>query len=440
MLKIGFVCPSSEYLYDPFKGDPHTQLYMLTEIESRIKDVNPVLIDLRGIKKEFAHRHIPECDLYLHSVYTLDYNEQKDRVKEIRRHYPNAKHVAGGPHVIEFPEESSKIFDSLIIGEGEESIIDAIQDFKDLNLKKIYQQNSRININDYPFSLRKYLPKSSTARKDMMTLKSKPEYKELLGTTTLFSRGCPYSCAFCAMPRMKQFDKGTRYREPKLIKQEIEYLQEEYGIQGINLLDEIGIPLNKKAATQHLEAIAETGILWRGQTRVDAITPEIAKLARQSGCIALGLGVESSIQKPLDMINKKIKVEDARRTIHTLKKNNIETRVYMILGLPGEPRDIVEQNWNFIKETNPDVVYLSLFTVRPGTEVFDNPKKFGIKRIDTDWEKSMHLAGRYEEEAPTLTFEYEENAPWGRAFTTEELANNYKELQGRLREHNLSHV
>ena len=441
MLNVGFICPSSHYLHDPFKGDPHTQLYLLTILEEKFRDeINPSLIDLRGIKRKFAIRQIPECDIYLHSVYTLDYTEQKSIVRRLRENYPKAKHIAGGPHVIEFPEESLNLFDSLIIGEGEESIVQVIDDVMNNKLESVYKQESKIDINAYPFPLRKYLPKSAVARKDMMTLKSNKEYKEILGTTTLFSRGCPYNCTFCSMPQLKQFEKKTRYRKPNLIKDEIKYLQMEYGIRGINLLDEIGIPLNKEKAISHLEAIAETGILWRGQTRVDGFTPEIARLARDSGCIAMGLGAESASQMALDMINKGIKVKRSKKAIRLLKENNIETRVYLILGLPGEPRDIVKKTWKFIEETKPDLVYLSLFTVRPGTEVYNNPKRFGIKNVDTDWDRTMHLFGRYEDEAPTLTFEYEEHTPWGRGFSKEELINNYIELQSKLRENNMSHV
>ncbi|MEK6552871.1 MAG: hypothetical protein AABZ54_05425, partial [Bacteroidota bacterium] len=73
MLKIGFIFPSSEYLYDPFRGDPHTHFQILTVLEHALgSGAELSLIDLRGIKKEFAIYHIPECDIYLHSVYTLD--------------------------------------------------------------------------------------------------------------------------------------------------------------------------------------------------------------------------------------------------------------------------------------------------------------------------------------------------------------------------------
>ena len=42
------------------------------------------------------------------------------------------------------------------------------------------------------------------------------------------------------------------------------------------------------------------------------------------------------------IINKKISINKTRETIEMLKENDIETRMYMILGLPGSdfaPKD-----------------------------------------------------------------------------------------------------
>ena len=403
--------------------------------------VNFSLIDLRGIKRNFALYHIPECDVYLYSTYTLDYNEQVSIVSNLRNRYPKAKHIAGGPHSNEFQEECLKIFDSLIIGEGEFSIIQAITDFMHLKLKNIYKQESSIDINIYPYPQRKYLPSSTIAREGLLTLKNTKGYDKILGTTVIFSRGCPYQCYFCTMPKMKKYTgAGVRYRSPKLVEEEIEYLKHDYNIKGISLLDEIGIPLKRNDAVSHLEAIGRSGIIWRGQCRVDGLSPELIKLMRESGCITMCLGVESVSQRSLDIINKGINVEQARETIYLLKKNNIETRIYMIIGLPGEPEDITEKTWAFIRETAPDSVYLSLFTVRPGTEVYNNPKRFGIKYVKQDWDKTMHMYGRYDKEIPELTFEYNEQTPWGKAFNNEKIVRNYIKLQETIKENGFGPV
>ena len=152
----------------------------------------------------------------------------------------------------------------------------------------------------------------------------------------------------------------------------------------------------------------------------------------------MGLGVESVSQRSLDIINKKIDIKQVKTAISNLKNNDIEVRLYMIMGLPGEPDDIVDQSWKFIEDTKPDLVLLCLFTVRPGTEVFNNPKKFGIKHINTDWSKTMHMFNRYDKERPTLTFEYEKAAPWGRGFSSDEIIENYLTLQAKLEKEGLN--
>jgi radical SAM superfamily enzyme YgiQ (UPF0313 family) len=392
------------------------------------------LIDLRGIKREFAQYHIPECDVYLHSVYTLDYNEQLSIVRNLRKRYPEAVHIAGGPHTVVYKDECQKLFDALIFGDGEESITKAITDLMKGKLRPIYEQKSPIDINIYPYPSRKYLPASSVARPGLLTLKNKSGFDKLMSCTVIFSRGCPFNCAFCAMPATKKYSPGVRYRDPKLIEAEIEYLKSCYQIEGISLLDEISIPPTLKQAIPHLEAIGRTNIIWRGQCRVDGITPEIARFAAESGCVTMAMGVESVWQNSLDIINKKISVEKAKKSISYLKENGIECRIYMIIGLPGEPKDIVERTWAFVQETDPDLVYLSLFTVRPGTDLAVNPAKYGIKDIREDFDKTMHMYSRYDVETPELTFEYKKKSPWGEAFTNAEIVSNYLELQGRLKE------
>ena len=95
---------------------------------------------------------------------------------------------------------------------------------------------------------------------------------------------------------------------------------------------------------------------------------------------------------------------------------------------------IVQRSWDFVQETDPDLVILSLLTMRPGTIIYEDPSRFGIKRVSKDWENTRHMHGRYDEEVPELTFEYEEVTPWGKSLTNEQIVGNYVELQGRLSE------
>ena len=84
------------------------------------------------------------------------------------------------------------------------------------------------------------------------------------------------------------------------------------------------------------------------------------------------------------------------------------------------------------------MVYLSLFAVRPGTDVYENPERYGIKSVNKDWDNTMHLFNRFDDEMPKLTFEYKEQVPWGKGFSNERIINNFLELQSRIKDLNLN--
>ena len=128
-MKSSFIVTSSKQNYKPFRNQPLGELYLSTILEQHFKDQLDVsMIDLRSINPDDAIYHVPERDVYMYSVTTLDYLDTKRIVGEIRQIYPNAKHIAGGPHIEALPEESSKIFDAISLGKGEESIKRMIED------------------------------------------------------------------------------------------------------------------------------------------------------------------------------------------------------------------------------------------------------------------------------------------------------------------------
>ena len=431
-MRIGFILPSSDYLYDPFRGDPHTHFQILTVLEDRFgADVELSLIDLRGVKREDARYHIGECEVYLYSLYTLDYAELVGIVRYLRERFHEAVHVAGGPHAVLYQEDTLRDWDTVLVGDGERIIVQVMEDLiGDRPMRNKYVEEEKVDINAYVYPRRTWLPASAVARKGLMKTKAMPEYWELLGTTVMFSRDCPYRCGFCAIGGNS---KPVRYRRPDLIEQEIMYLKGEYDVEGISLLDEIVVPGERDKAVAMLEAIGRCDVKWRGQTRVDRMTKEMARLMRETGCLTMSLGVESAVQECLDIVNKRIKVERSRDTIKMLKEEGIECRVYMMSGMPGEPEDVVERTINFWRETNPDVVTLSLFTVRPGTDCYVRPERYGIKRA-AGWQNMMNLQGRYEDETPKLSFEYEK----GKGFSQERIIDNFMRLQEKLEEWGMS--
>lgn len=432
-MKIGFINTSSKQNFKPFRIDPLGSLYLLTILEKEFGDsLELSFTDLRGVKKDSLIYHIPEKDIYLYSVTSPDYPELKNTAENLKKMYPKAKHIAGGPHINIFPEESLKTFDTICLGEGEESIKEIVKDEFKSDLKRVYKQKNPIKISLYPYPSRKYLPESAITDKGLLSRK----YFNLVGTSALFSWGCPFDCHFCS----NSTKRSTRFRSPKQITEEIEYLKREYKIETLLVKDDNGISINKEIAKQNLEAISKTNILWRAQTRANGVHPDMIKLAKESGCIELSIGVESISQRVLNIINKKIDINLAKQYLNLLKKEGIDRKLLLIMGLPGEPKDIANKTIDFIKEVEPSTVVLSLLCPIPGSEIYNNPKRFGIKiNYDIPFDKYLFAFGRFDEkEKPPRIFEYEKTTPFGEGISMDEILENHKKVQSFLKDNDLN--
>ncbi len=180
-------------------------------------------------------------------------------------------------------------------------------------------------------------------------------------------------------------------------------------------------------------------VIWRGQTRV-GIKQELIELAAQTGCKELAIGVESASNDVRNLIEKRATFDEIRKFINWSHDGDIKIKMCLILGLPGEPKDIVSQTLKFIDDLEPDFVALSGFCPVPGSDIYNRSKYFGIKNINTDWSKHFHLVFRYSnEEHFGLPFEYEKHTRWGQAFTRRDIIANIKQVQTILRDRGMTY-
>jgi radical SAM superfamily enzyme YgiQ (UPF0313 family) len=432
-MKVGFLNTSGKQNEKPFRIDPLGPLYLLTILEEEFGDrLSLSYTDLRGIEEDSMIYHIPELEVYLHYVTTPEIAEIRRIIAAVRRFYPAALHLAGGPHTNIFPEESLKTFDAICIGEGEEIIKQMIRDIFDKKLKKIYRQAETIDLNMYPFPVRKYLPKSAIVDVGMLSRK----YYDLRGTTVLFSRGCPFDCHFCS----NQYKGATRVRSPEWITKEIDYLKHEYGIQSLLLKDDQGIHTNRKVARSMLEVIGKANILWRGQSRANGIHPDTVRLAKETGCVEIAVAIESVSQRALDIMNKKIDLGKAKEYFKVLRQEGLDIKLLLILGLPGEPRNIAQQTIDFIEEVQPSNVSLSILCPIPGSEIWNNPQRFGMKiNPDVPFDKYLFAFGRFDDDEKTPHFfEYDKITPFGKGMSMKEIIANHETVQTYLRERKIN--
>ena len=147
MIRITFIISRDLVNTQPFKNTPLVAPYLLTILEHEFGDrVKLNINDLRGVDEESEIYHITESDMYLYSVYTPFMEEITSVVDKIRKVFPKAVHVAGGPHINCFPEESEKYFDSVVLDDGEISIVSVVNDFIKSQLLKIKSLQLKKNL------------------------------------------------------------------------------------------------------------------------------------------------------------------------------------------------------------------------------------------------------------------------------------------------------
>ena len=428
MFRVGFIVPTWHYWVDPFKHQPYWEMYYATVIRQAFPedDLEIDMVDLRGVPGDTLTEvvnNLPERDLYCYWIMKAgDALEVYSIVKLLKDMYPRSAHVAGGTHIDMLPEECESKFDSIIIGPGENSFPKVINDVRSAAVSSVYRQSYlEVPFRDTPFPRREFLPRSHVINNTLFS-----EDGSVSGTAIYFSRGCVYHCAFCVynVPNMLQM------RSPEMMAAELDYLKQNYHIAGVLLKDEVAIHPNSRYSKQVCDALYESGLIWRGQTTSLATLAQLKEAAR-SGCRELSVGVETVDEQVMKICNKEWQNEEKiRNFILNAKEVGIRVKVCLILGLPGEPPDIVAKSIKFLEDTRPEYVSISGFCPFPGSPMFKNYQYYGIKYIDHDWSKHSHLLYRFaDDEEIGLPFEYEEYTRWGKSFSREEIAQNIQTLQ-----------
>ncbi len=305
--------------------------------------------------------------------------------------------VIGGPHATFMDEKvlaEEKAVDVVVRGEGEETLLELAQNVSNpQSLKKIEGVTFRNNGEIVRTPTRPYIQNLDELPRPAYKYFSLENYR-LFGRKMLpimTSRGCPSQCSFCTTARM--FGKAFRARSPKSIVDELEWLRDEHGADAFSFYDDT-FTLNTKRAVTICEEIRnrKIGLPWDCQTRVSRVSKELLATMRDANCQQVFFGVESGCQKILDAVNKGTTVEQNRRAIKMAKDAGLFVAISVIIGYPGETRDMLMQTIDLVKKAEPDDVYICVATPYPGTELRRLVEEMGYE-ISNDW-------GRYDTTTP----------------------------------------
>ncbi len=202
--------------------------------------------------------------------------------------------------------------------------------------------------------------------------------------SVLGSRGCPYSCKFCALGYMGH---RVRRRSPAAIAAEVEWLVTKLGIRHVGFVDPI-FPLDRRHALDTCLAIRARAIpgewWWTSQTRVDAVDEELCREMRRSRCRRILFGIESGSDGLLAGIGKNYTTDDVRRGVAAARAAGLEISAFFMLGLPGETLAAARQTVRFALELDIDFAKFAITIPYPGSELYDRLIREG-KMGSRDW-------------------------------------------------------
>jgi radical SAM superfamily enzyme YgiQ (UPF0313 family) len=166
------------------------------------------------------------------------------------------------------------------------------------------------------------------------------------------SRGCVYHCSFCTEA---SFWKKYRKKGMKKIADELTMLRQKYKRKLFVLTDCLINPVVTDLANEMVAR--DLNIYWDVYIRVDkhVCDPEYALLWRRGGFYRARIGIETGSQRVLDLMDKKITIEQSKAAIASLAAAGIKTTTYWAVGHPGETEEDFLQTLDFLTEMQDEI-------------------------------------------------------------------------------------
>lgn len=204
-------------------------------------------------------------------------------------------------------------------------------------------------------------------------------------TAAFLSRGCPYSCSFCAAPLSS--GKSIRRLSSARVTQEVSACGRA-GIEHIVFYDDclfVRAPSLNQSVLKFAESVNAAG--WAGtfqlELRCDAVTAlsdQALKALISVGCRQINMGIEKGHAAALQKLRKQLSPETAREACDKLVGSGFRAAGTFILGGPDEQPEDIEATIDFALSLPLDFAHFNPMAVYPGTALFQQ-----MFNSNTDW-------------------------------------------------------
>lgn len=302
---------------------------------------------------------------------------------------PRMTVVFGGCHPTVRPDEMfyNRSVDFVVRGEGEETFSELVSALN--SHSKDYHNISGLSFRDNWKAVHNK-DRALMSDIDSLPLPGRDRITDLSTYTTsqigmvMTSRGCPYSCSFCASGNM--WGKTARFRSIENVLREIDELRSRYGVKNITFMDD-----SFTIRRDYLEGLCgalikyHPDITWSCLTRANIISDEVIRLMKKAGCVKVDVGVESGSERILELTNKGVTLKQIRDAAEVLRRNRMYWSGFFMFGFPTETEDEIITTLNLLKRLRPDWANISIFTPYPKTPLYELSQELGMITDSPDY-------------------------------------------------------
>jgi len=389
-VRVALVYPQASHIREFMKERPPLGIAYLAAFLER-NGHQAALFDLNvEDDPKAAIREAAGADLVGISILSVFYLSARELITEIRSINPAVPIVVGGSHVTALPRETLRESgaDLAVTGDGEDALLEiaqALASGSDLGgVKGIWLRDGeairqtearppRRDLDSLPFPARHLLK--------MDRYVNPVDGKDLHVMIT--SRGCPFHCFYCA----KNMFGIWRPRTAENVLDELQEIRDRYGARIVYFHDDL-FTTDKKRVIAICKGMIERDLRmsWLCTARVDTIDEEMLSWMKKAGCRSVHFGIESGVQEILDLMNKKITLEEVRRALEATKRSGIYSKAYFIIGFPWDTDETIETTIDFALSLPADEYQFTMLMPYPGTECWDEAIRIGrIDRRKPDW-------------------------------------------------------
>lgn len=249
-----------------------------------------------------------------------------------------------------------------------------------------------------------------TERKGKSVFRDDNRFDALIGTDKRFAlipsaKGCVARCTFC-----HRWDKGVRHIPVDIILKRLDYLIERYNV-GVVSWGAEAFGTDSKWLNELLEKIEPYKILWRaGGVRASTVNFELIERMKAVGCFALIYGNETGSRKMLEVMEKKITLEENYNAAQWTVEAGLGNIIQLVVGMPGESPETIRETIEYCKfaaclspQQDPRQISINFAQALPGTPLYEFARIKGLIGNGLDSEEEYLISVSDKDAADPLT-------------------------------------